>query len=58
MEYLQGGWKNLHLLTMKSVIDPANPSVMQMGCRAFPRNRSMQLKLTFTQPQLRMKFQR
>ena len=30
---------------MKCVIDPARPWVMQMGCHAFHRTRSMQLKL-------------
>ena len=48
--------ENLHLSTMKFIIDPANPSVMQMGCRAFLRTQSMLLKLIFPQPQLRMKF--
>ena len=44
-------------LTMKCVIDTANPSVTQMGCGAFPRTRSMQLKLPFTQLHCRTKFQ-
>ena len=35
---------------------PANPSVMQMGCRAYLRTQSMPLKLTFPQPRPRMKF--
>ena len=43
---------------MKCVIDLANSSVMQMGCRTFLRTRSMPLKLTFTHPQIRMKFQK
>ena len=43
---------------MKCAIDPANPSLKQMGCHAFLRTRSMPLKLTFPQPSFRMKFQK